>query len=205
MLSIAAALLVTAGCGGDDDESTALSDDATPAADADEAETAEADTSAEPADEAATADESEPAPESDAPAAPTGAGSATVTMQGETYRFQQIEPGPDDDYYVFCTVVAGSLQAVLRQVDDGGNTVDGELSVILLEPGGPYEQTGDPAEVQLSLGNRFLRYNEGDPIAAPSSGAAGGGTVTLQETGTFDGETGETATTAVEATIEVSC
>lgn len=202
MMSIAAALLVTAGCGGDDDATVdpaggePAAESSEPAAESD----APAAESGEPAVEPA-----EPAPDPATPAAPTGSGTATVSMEGETYRFEQIEPGPDDDYYVFCTVVAGSLQAVLRQVDDTGNTVEGELSVVLLEPGGAYEQTGDPAEVQLDIDGRSLRYVDGDPMAATSSGAAGGGTVTLQETLGFSGETGEIETQPVDVSLDVSC
>jgi hypothetical protein len=184
IVPIAAALLITGGCGGDDDD----------------------DASGDPAGESTTADDADTAADADSAATPAGAGSATFTLEGETYRFEQIEPGPDDDFYVFCTVIGDSLQAVMRQVDDAGNPVDGELSVILLEPGGAYEQTGDPPEVSVEINNeRFLNYFEGDPIAAPASGRSGEGTVTLRETGAFDPATGEIETEQVEATLEVSC
>ena len=195
-------MLIAGGCGGGDDD--ASGDPVGESATADDTEAPDA--SSDLADDSTTPDDAGAADDAGSAATAAGAGSATFTFEGETYRFEQIEPGPDDDYYVFCTVLGNSLQAVLHQVDDAGNLLDGELSVILLEPGGAYEQTGDPPEVIVSVNNeRFLSYVEGDPIAAPADGRTGGGTVTLTEYGAYDPDAGEQATTQVEAMLEVSC
>lgn len=210
--------LLIAGCGSDDDgdatDPDVVSDadagsgdeatDVGEAASSDDVDPAEGGTDTAGDDDAAADDAA--ADDAAEPATPTGSGTATVTFEGSTYSFAQIEPGPDDDWYVFCTNVAGSLQAVLRQIDDAGNPVDGELSVILIEPGSPYDDTGDPPEVAVEVNNeRFLRYQDGDPIDAPASGTAGGGTVTLSESGAMDPQTGEIEMTPVEVSLEVAC
>jgi hypothetical protein len=60
--------------------------------------------------------------------------------------------------------------------------------------------------VSVDIDNeRFLSYEEGDPIAAPADGRQGGGTVTLRERGAFDPETGEIATEPFEVSLQVSC
>lgn len=184
-------LLVLAACGGDDAGESAPADapaDA-PAASVDE----------EPAESGSVGTSSA------APASATRSGTATLTMEGVTHSFIQAESGPDDDFYSLCVEVAGSLQAVLQEVDDAGNLLGGELSVVLLEPGGAYEQTGDPAELSVQLGDfRFLRAVDEDGIDAPADGSTAGGTVTLIEDIGF-GDDGRRQTQEIEAKVDVSC
>ena len=182
VLSVSALLLLAA-CGGSDEGGPNPSDAAAPA-----------DAVTDDGDEAGT----------DSPNA-TRSGQATLTMEGTTHSFIQAEPGPDDDFYSFCTIVGQSLQAVLQEVDDAGNFLGGELSVVLLEPGGAYEQTGDPAEFSVQLGEfRFLRAEDDGSIQVPSQGSSASGTVLLTEDIGF-GDDGTRQTAETEAQIEVSC
>lgn len=176
------ALLLT-GCGGDDDSTAEPGDDDAPALN--------------------TSGDGGDAGGSDAGDA--GPGSATVTVDGVTMRFEQVEPGPNDDYYTFCTQVSGTLQAVFPQVDDAGNVLGGELSVILIEPGSAAAGMGEPPEFAVHNGERFWMYDEADPFDIPASGRSANGTATLRESGAMNPETGEIDTTPFEATLDISC
>mgnify|MGYP000859068506 FL=1 len=123
---------------------------------------------------------------------------ATVVIDGVTYQFRPLEPGPDDDFsYSYCSVVAGSLQGGMQLVDDAGAYIEGgEIDFILLEPGGLYESTGDPAELSISLPDRDDRTGYlADEIDAPASGRTASGTFTASN------HLGET----LSGTIDASC
>jgi len=82
----------------------------------------------------------------------SGDAHATVIIGDATYEFRPLEPGPDDDFYSFCTTVAGSLQGTMQLVDGtGAHVADGEISFVFLEPGGAYASTGDPPELLFTL------------------------------------------------------
>lgn len=122
---------------------------------------------------------------------------ATVVVDGVTYQFRPLQSGPDDPpFYSYCTAIAGSLQGGMQLVDDAGNLIeDGELEFILLEPGGLYEQEGDPAELMIVLpGDNGIGYIA-DEIDAPASGRTASGTFTASNSigGTISG------------TIDASC
>lgn len=134
-----------------------------------------------------------------------GAGTATVTVDGVTMLFEQIEPGPDDDYYTFCSQVSGTLQAVFPQVDESGTVLGGELSVILIEPGSLADDLNDPPEFAVHNGERFWMYADPDPFDIPANGRSARGTATLVESGAMDPQTGEIETTPFEASLEISC
>lgn len=105
---------------------------------------------------------------------------ATVVVDGVTYQFRPLPLGPDDPtFHSFCTTVAGSLQGGMQLVDDAGNPIDGgELDFILLEPGGLYEQHGDPAELAILFpGDNGISYIA-EEIDAPASGRTASGTFT---------------------------
>jgi len=128
----------------------------------------------------------------------SGDAQATVVIDGTTYEFRPLTPGPDDDFsYSFCTTVAGSLQGGMQLVDDTGAYVKGgELDFILLEPDGPYANTGDPAELGLALpGSGGMGYYTADEIDAPASGRSASGTFTVSN---FEGDT-------LTGTIDASC
>ncbi|TDT16841.1 hypothetical protein BDK89_2439 [Ilumatobacter fluminis] len=203
--ALIAALLVFAGCGGDDTDSTD-SDDA--AADVsgdagDDAESGDAESDSDSDADVADADGGD-ADGGDAPAA--GNGTATVVIDGTTYQFAQVEPGPDDDYYTFCSTVAGTLQAVFPLVDDAGTVVEGgELSVIFLEPGGIAADQGESPEFSVSVDQQFWFHEEGQPIDVPADGRSASGTATLLQSGTMNAETGAIETTPFDVTIEMSC
>ncbi|HWL42492.1 MAG TPA: hypothetical protein VNQ73_06070 [Ilumatobacter sp.] len=118
---------------------------------------------------------------------------ATVVVDGTTYEFRPLIPGPDDDFYSFCTVIAGSLQGGMQLVDDTGARVEGgELEFILLEPGGAYAATGDPAELMIVLPEYDGIGFTDEQIDAPASGRRAAGTFTVSNhlgdalTGTID-------------------
>jgi hypothetical protein len=131
-------------------------------------------------------------------------GTATVTFDGTTYEFALLEPGPEDDFYSFCSQVAGSLQAVMQQVDETGAYADGQLTVLLAEPGGAFERTGDPPEIYVDVDGRSLNNIDGENFDATSDGSSGGGAVTLYEMTGFD-DSGQMQQAEYEATLEVSC
>lgn len=123
-------------------------------------------------------------------------------IDGTTYTFRPIQSGPDDDFFSFCTVVAGSLQASMQLVDAAGQRLEGvdggELDFILLEPGGLYESTGDPAELNFTLPDPALnRYFQATVIDAPMSGR--------HATGTFTAADFRADTEVVTGTIDASC
>lgn len=121
---------------------------------------------------------------------------ATVVIDGATYQFQPLQPGPDDDFYSFCTVVADSLQAGMQLVDDTGERIEGgELEFIFLEPGGAYERTGDPAELMIVLPEHNGIGFVADEIDAPASGRTASGTFTAS---THLGD-------SLSGTIDASC
>ena len=190
--ALIAALLAFAGCGGDDTDST-------------DGDDASADASGDAGDDADSGDaESDVGGGGDAPAA--GNGTATVVIDGTTYQFAQVEPGPDDDYYTFCTSVAGTLQAVFPLVDDGGAVVEGgELSVVFLEPGGIAADQGESPEFSVSVDQQFWFHEEGQPIDVPADGRSASGTATLLQSGKINNETGVVETTPFDVTIEMSC
>lgn len=191
--ALIAALLVFAGCGGDDTDST----------DGDDASAdVSGDAGANAGDDADSGDADGGG--GDAPAA--GNGTATVVIDGTTYEFAQVEPGPDDDYYTFCTSVAGTLQAVFPLVDDGGAVVEGgELSVVFLEPGGIAADQGESPEFSVSVDQQFWFHEEGQPIDVPADGRSASGTATLLQSGKINNETGVVETTPFDVTIEMSC
>lgn len=191
--ALIAALLVFAGCGGDDTDST----------DGDDASAdVSGDADANAGDDADSGDADGGG--GDAPAA--GNGTATVVIDGTTYQFAQVEPGPDDDYYTFCTSVAGTLQAVFPLVDDAGTVVEGgELSVIFLEPGGIAADQGESPEFSVSVDQQFWFHEEGQPIDVPADGRSASGTATLLQSGAMNAETGAIETTPFDVTIEMSC
>ncbi len=198
--ALIAALLVFAGCGGDDTDSTDGDDAAADVSgDAgDDAESGDADSDSDSDADVADADGG------DAPAA--GNGTATVVIDGATYQFAQVEPSPDDDYYTFCSTVAGTLQAVFPLVDEAGNAVEGgELSVIFLEPGGIAADQGESPEFSVSVDQQFWFHEEGQPIDVPADGRSASGTATLSQSGTMNAETGAIETTPFDVTIEMSC
>ena len=126
----------------------------------------------------------------------SGDARATVVIDGVTYEFRAIQPGADDDFYSFCSTVAGSLQATMQLVDDAGARVDNaEIDFVLLEPGGPYEQTGDPAELQISLPELGPAGFTEVEINAPVSGRSASGTFVV------DDHLGNT----LSGTIDASC
>lgn len=197
--ALIAALLVFAGCGGDDTDSTDGGD-----ASADVSGDA-GDSDLSGADDAESDDaEADAGGGGDTPAA--GNGTATVVIDGTTYEFAQVEPGPDDDYYTFCTSVAGTLQAVFPLVDDGGAVVEGgELSVVFLEPGGIAADQGESPEFSVSVDQQFWFHEEGQPIDVPADGRSASGTATLLQSGAMNAETGAIETTPFDVTIEMSC
>lgn len=199
--ALIAALLVFAGCGGDDTDSTDGDDaSADVSGDAD----ANAGDDADSGDADGGGDSDADGGGGDAPAA--GNGTATVVIDGTTYQFAQVEPGPDDDYYTFCTSVAGTLQAVFPLVDDAGTVVEGgELSVIFLEPGGIAADQGESPEFSVSVDQQFWFHEEGQPIDVPADGRSASGTATLLQSGTMNAETGAIETTPFDVTIEMSC
>jgi hypothetical protein len=162
----------------------------------------------------AASDDAAPRPDDDSSAAiPTqsGGGAATVNIDGETFYFANIQPSAGEDFYSFCTTLGGSLQAVLQQVDENGERLSaesefssdqsGELSVILLEPGGPYEQTGDPAEFAVDLfDGRTLYAVDGGAIDAPAAGAYAAGSAQVTGWNPADGTEVDTS-----VTFEVGC
>lgn len=130
---------------------------------------------------------------------------ATVTVDGVTMRFARVEPGPDEDYYTFCTPISGTLQAVFPRVDESGNVLAGELSVILIEPGTFADELDEPPEFSVDNGERFWTYHDPDPFDIPASGRSASGTAILSESGAMDPTTGEIARTPFEASLQVSC
>lgn len=197
--------LLLTGCGGDDDTDTAdeTSDASGETSDA-SGETSDAsgnDASGESSDDGSGGGDSGESGDAGA----VGIGTATVMVDGLTLLFEQVEPGPDDDYYTFCQQVAGTLQAVFPQVDESGNVLEGELSVILIEPGTMADDIDEPPEFTVTNGERFFYYEEPQSIDIPASGRSASGTVTLLESGAMDPESGELETTPFEATLEISC
>lgn len=189
--------LLLAGCGGDDDSA----DDGGAEATSDDSDESDGGGDATGDDGEATSDDSGGSDD----AVPVGTGTATVTVDGVTMLFEQVEPGPDDDYYTFCTQVSGTLQAVFPQVDESGNVLQGELSVILIEPGTMADDIGEPPELSVHNGERFWNYDESGPIDMPADGRSASGTATVLESGAMNAETGEIDTTPFEATLEMSC
>lgn len=111
----------------------------------------------------------------------SGEAQATVELEGETYHFAAVEPGDGDDFYNFCTTVAGSLQGTLQQIDDSGAHLEGgEISFTFIEPGGDFESTGDPAELQIQLadGGYYSSFDGGE-VDVPMSGQSASGDFTL--------------------------
>lgn len=121
---------------------------------------------------------------------------ATVVIDGVTYEFRALQPGPDDYFFSFCSTVAGSLQGGMQLVDDSGARIEGgELEFVFLEPGGLYEGTGDPAELSIyvqELGPAGFTEVE---INAPASGRSASGTFVV------DDHLGNT----LSGTIDASC
>jgi len=157
---VLAVVLVAAACGGDDD-SDAVADLGLPSG----AGGIDLDAAREIADQA-VADTS-------------GDARATVVIDGTSYEFRPLTPGPDDDFYSFCTTIAGSLQGGMQLVDASGARVEGgELEFILLEPGGAYAATGDPAELMIVLPEHDQVWYDADELDAPASGRRAAGTFT---------------------------
>ena len=195
-----AAVVVTvllAACGGDDDGTDSADADSADEASGDEAS---GDDSSGSGNETGGDDSS-----GSGDAGTAGAGTATVTVDGVTMLFAQIEPGPNDDYYTFCTQISGTLQAVFPQVDESGTVLRGELSVILIEPGSFADDLDEPPEFSVDNGDRFWNYAESDPFDIPADGSSASGTATLVESGAFDPQTGEIQTTPFEASLQISC
>lgn len=128
-------------------------------------------------------------------ATPSGDAGATVEIDGTTYQFRPMGPDVDSDIYTYCTVVADSLQGGMVLVDDSGAPIEGgELEFILLEPGGVYEASGDPAELRITLPGHDAGYLA-EEIDAPASGSSASGTFTVSN-GLGD---------SLSGTIDASC
>jgi len=130
----------------------------------------------------------------------SGSGGASVTIGAETLVYAVVEPGPDDDFYTFCTTVAGSLQAVMQEVDAAGTPLGGELSVVLFAPDSDYATTGDPQEFDVAFpdGRWLVADGAAGAIDAAANGAHASGTAEL-------GSPIDPSAAPVIATFDVTC
>lgn len=200
---LAAALVsaaTLASCGGDEEPSASVTADE---ADAPEPETDEPVAETTDVDEPAETDaEPEATEASGEGAGGTGEeGRATVVLEdGTSYEYSTTAPASDPGAYTYCNSVVDSLQAYMYLVDGSGETTeDGALDVILLEPGGDYELSGDPAELRVGLGvddRGIPSLYEGTEVGATASGTSGSGSFTAVDD--FSGE-------EITGTLEVTC
>lgn len=125
---------------------------------------------------------------------------ALVVIDDVSYEFRPLDTDADGErFFAFCTVVAGSLQASMLLVDDAGAPVaGGELEAILIEPGGAYAATGDPAELAVAIPGVIGDFGllGAETIDAPASGRSAAGTFSTVD---FNGQN------RVDGTIEISC
>ena len=193
----AAALMsavVLASCGGDEGPDDPA--DADVAVEAEEA-AAEVDEADAPAEDA----EAEPADAEGDAGGSSGEGRATVVLDdGTAYEYSTTAPATYENAYTYCSSVVGSLQAFMYLVDESGDTTeDAHLDIILLEPGGDYERSGDPAELEVGLGlddRGIPQTYQGVEIDATASGNTASGTFTAVDD--FSGA-------EITGTIEAKC
>lgn len=123
---------------------------------------------------------------------------ATVVVDGTTYEFRPLEPGPDEDFWSLCTTVAGSLQGTMQLVDEDGSHVEGGgIEFVLLEPDAAYDLPAEIILVLPDLGTAIYEQSfTADQIDAPASGRSGSGTFTAVN-GMGD--------VTIDGTIEASC
>jgi hypothetical protein len=132
-------------------------------------------------------------------------GDVPIERAGRAIATSDEPSGSGDDYFTFCSQVSDTLQAVFPQVDESGSVLEGELSVILIEPGSLADDIDEPPEFSVHNGERFWMYADPDPFDIPANGRSASGTATVVESGAIDPQTGEIETTPFEASLEISC
>ena len=132
-------------------------------------------------------------------------GDVPIERAGRAIATSDEPSGSGDDYFTFCSQVSGTLQAVFPQVDELGSVLEGELSVILIEPGSLADDIDEPPEFSVHNGERFWMYADPDPFDIPANGRSASGTATVVESGESIRRPVRSRRLRFEASLEISC